>query len=417
MLRDRLVCGIADQRIQRRLLAEPDLTFAKALELAHAAEAADRNTRALDRGAQSIQIHKIGRKAERSQEHARQGGRARQLHCYRCGGKHQQEQCNFRNSNCHYCGKKGHIAKVCRNKQREEETQQKPNETPQETHLMEEDAERTTTADSATYSLFTLTEQTEATPPLLVDMTVNKVPLQMEVDTGASVSLISRDTYRKLWLNQERRPKLQPSPRRLRTYTGQELDVQGSATVDVTYGSQSQKLPLLVVAGNGPSLLGRDWIQKFSLDLQELKTGTPTQLQDKVCREEPATTGRKRTTKKKFATDEVKRPTEANIFRRGRERKWRQITARKRNSSKRPYHRNDTVYAKGFSNRDPKWVCGKITKVHGKSIAVTLDSGKIICRHIQHIRVCARDPSNTQRNRTCTLNTAVGSKSPTERIT
>ena len=164
-------------------------------------------------------------------------------------------------------------------------------------------------------------------------------------------------------------------------------------------------------------LLGRDWIQKFSLDLQELKTGTPTQLHDKVCREEPATTGRKRTTKKKFATDEVNRPTEANVFRRGRERKWRQITARKRNSSKRQYHRNDTVYAKGFSNRDPKWVCGKITKVHGKSIAVTLNSGETICRHIQHIRVCARDPSNTQRNRTCTLNTAVGSKSPTERIT
>ena len=104
MLRDRLVCGIADQRIQCRLLAEPDLTFAKAMELAHAAEAADRNTRALDRGAQSIQIH---RKAERSQEHACQGGRAGQLHCYHCGGKHQQEQCNFRNSNCHYCGKKG----------------------------------------------------------------------------------------------------------------------------------------------------------------------------------------------------------------------------------------------------------------------------------------------------------------------
>ena len=174
-------------------------------------------------------------------------------------------------------------------------------------------------ADSAMYSLFTLTEQTEATPPL-VDMIVNKVPLQMEVDTGSSVSLISRDTYRKLWLNKEWRLKLQPSPRRLRTYTGQELDVQG------TCGSQSQKLPLLVVAGNGPSLLGRDWIQNF---LQELKAGTPTQLQYKVCREEPATTGQRKTTKKKFATDEVKRPTEANVSRRGRERKWRQITALK----------------------------------------------------------------------------------------
>ena len=36
MLRDRLVCGIADSRLQRRLLAEPDLTFKKALELAQA---------------------------------------------------------------------------------------------------------------------------------------------------------------------------------------------------------------------------------------------------------------------------------------------------------------------------------------------------------------------------------------------
>ena len=42
------MCGIVDQRIQRRLLTEPDLTFAKALELTQAAEAADRNTRALD---------------------------------------------------------------------------------------------------------------------------------------------------------------------------------------------------------------------------------------------------------------------------------------------------------------------------------------------------------------------------------
>ena len=41
MLRDRLVCSIMDQRIQRRLLAEPDLTLAKALELTQAAEAAE----------------------------------------------------------------------------------------------------------------------------------------------------------------------------------------------------------------------------------------------------------------------------------------------------------------------------------------------------------------------------------------
>ena len=41
MLRDRLVCGINESPTQRRLLAESELTYAKALDLAQTAEAAD----------------------------------------------------------------------------------------------------------------------------------------------------------------------------------------------------------------------------------------------------------------------------------------------------------------------------------------------------------------------------------------
>lgn len=47
MLRDRLVCGVADDRIQRRLLAEPGLTLEKALEVAQATETANRDVRNL----------------------------------------------------------------------------------------------------------------------------------------------------------------------------------------------------------------------------------------------------------------------------------------------------------------------------------------------------------------------------------
>ena len=43
MLRERLVCGINDGGIQRRLLAEPDLTYKKSLDLAQAMEAAENN--------------------------------------------------------------------------------------------------------------------------------------------------------------------------------------------------------------------------------------------------------------------------------------------------------------------------------------------------------------------------------------
>jgi hypothetical protein len=64
--------------------------------------------------------------------------------------------------------------------------------------------------------------------------------------------------------------KLQPSTQRLRTYTDQELDIQGSVTVDITYNSQQETLPLLIVAGKTPSLLGRDWPKKIRLDSQAL---------------------------------------------------------------------------------------------------------------------------------------------------
>ena len=44
MLRDRLVVGIMNDRIQRRLLAEKELTFKRAYDLAIAHETAEKNT-------------------------------------------------------------------------------------------------------------------------------------------------------------------------------------------------------------------------------------------------------------------------------------------------------------------------------------------------------------------------------------
>ena len=47
MLRDQLVCGIQDASIQRSLLAEPDLNFKKAMELAQTAEMSAKNAKQL----------------------------------------------------------------------------------------------------------------------------------------------------------------------------------------------------------------------------------------------------------------------------------------------------------------------------------------------------------------------------------
>ena len=45
MLRDRLVCGVEEPKLQQRLLAEPDLSFDKAFKLALASESGDKNAK------------------------------------------------------------------------------------------------------------------------------------------------------------------------------------------------------------------------------------------------------------------------------------------------------------------------------------------------------------------------------------
>ena len=55
MLRDRLVCGVKDGRLQWCLLAEPDLTFRKAYKLCQASELAKKNAEKLQAGQKQSQ--------------------------------------------------------------------------------------------------------------------------------------------------------------------------------------------------------------------------------------------------------------------------------------------------------------------------------------------------------------------------
>ena len=114
MLRDRLVCGIADGRVQRWLLAEPELTLKKALDLAQAQDTAEKGAQQLQQQCpQASQLHAIGqtKQSNHRQMNVRQEQQQReQRPCYRCGGKHQQRDCPFRDAECHRCKKKGHLA-------------------------------------------------------------------------------------------------------------------------------------------------------------------------------------------------------------------------------------------------------------------------------------------------------------------
>ena len=62
----------------------------------------------------------------------------------------------------------------------------------------------------------------------------------------------------------------------------EELEILGSIEVLVQYQGQEEHLPLLVVAGTGPTLLGRDWLLKLRLDWSRLNHLDTSPVQNKL---------------------------------------------------------------------------------------------------------------------------------------
>ena len=278
MLRDRLVCGIASGSTQRRLLAEPDLTLQKAQNLAQAIESADKNAKDLQ-GQRHPPMTAVN--AVTSKRGPPRGTRARverrrcpldqhymETPCYWCGGKHAPRDCRFKDTVCHSCKKRGrgHLARVCRSKRTQGTAAGRCSnggKQPQQTHVLESET-HSPTSEQETYTLFPVNSQRAS--PIEVSVTVDGVPMTMELDTGAAVSVISEHTYHSTWPHD--RPALQPSSTKLRTYSGEELEVIGSISIQVNYEDQLEELPLLVIRGTGASLLGRNWLQKIRLNWQ-----------------------------------------------------------------------------------------------------------------------------------------------------
>ena len=105
-------------------------------------------------------------------------------------------------------------------------------------------------------------------PPILVNRFLQGSPVEFELDTGAAVTVMSETKFIQLFPNHS----LEHSSIDLKTYTGEAMEIVGETTIRVSYADQEPKmLSLVVVAGCGPSLLGRNWLQHFVLDWRSVK--------------------------------------------------------------------------------------------------------------------------------------------------
>ena len=259
MLRDRLVCGVNNEQLQRRLLAEPRLTFERALELSRTFESATEDARHLQNETKSavLPVNALSQDANKPALPP-----VVNKPCYRCGGNHRADMCRFKQATCHKCNKRGHIARVCHNSQIKlpSNRQGQPSRSGSLHQISQAQEAPEDDSTDEVYALYNLPGS--RTKPIQAVVGIGNQDLLMEVDTGASLSIISEKTYSSL----HNAPQLQSTEARLLTYTGESLPVLGSITVTVHHNNQQKTLPLLIVQGEGPSLLGRDWLEHLQLD-------------------------------------------------------------------------------------------------------------------------------------------------------
>ena len=169
------------------------------------------------------------------------------------------------------CKQRGHIAKACRSsgKKPPDRNQGKSR---RQTHFVEE--QETNSPPRESYTLFTL--RSKGSKPIRVSVLVNKQKVDMEVDTGAARTIISEHTFNEI--QKMRKLELKTSDIILNSYSGHEIKVLGTCDVEVVYQDVQKPLTILVVEGQGPSLLGRDWLLELKLNWKEIQQIQATEV-------------------------------------------------------------------------------------------------------------------------------------------
>ena len=233
LIKDRIVCGITDDRTRSRLLREPDLTLQKALDICRANEATATQMKLLTSGGGAsaeasgiadIDLHTVERsKAQTNKQ------------CGRCGSRHTwQQSCPAIGAECRKCGRKNHFARACRSKPKIDTIKQE--------HSEDEDDDMV---------IDTLQKAAPKTKEWQAPVKINDKKVLFKIDTGAQCNVMSKKTY-----NHVSKETLQKSRTRLVTFGGHKIQACGKITLACEHKGRYTPARFEVVEQDVPSILG-----------------------------------------------------------------------------------------------------------------------------------------------------------------
>lgn len=266
-LRDRFVLGMRCGAERDRLFSElmEELTLEKALQIAesvHCAREGARQAAAVAGGLSGpslidmagpsyVDVHKMAERPGTSESTSNSKSSNK---CYVCGYYgHNRLKCKFKNYVCQKCGIKGHLKRACSSEKgyKQNFLQFCPVDNGN---------------DDGKKLLFNL--RSYDGEPMRESVVVDQISLMFEVDTGSAVTAISDATYIKYF---SKHP-LRNNNKILQSYNGSLINTVGVLSLPFLYNDMTQQIDVFVVKDGGPPLLGRDFINKFNLQICQINS-------------------------------------------------------------------------------------------------------------------------------------------------
>ena len=169
-------------------------------------EAAENNAKNLKGHSADSPMQRIHaqRNAASNGPNKKQGGTVLDKPCHRCGKKnHLPADCRYKDAVCNYCHKKGHLAKVCQKLpqvvEKKKTVNKKTADKQQHSDAKWVQTESPNSDSDSDVPIYRI--GSKSSHPITVELEINKKKLTMEIDTGATVSIISDETRKKPFLS------------------------------------------------------------------------------------------------------------------------------------------------------------------------------------------------------------------------
>ena len=299
MLRDRLVCGITENSVRRKLLQEPKLSLEKCLDICRSAEATSAHLKAIsgqststDKSVDTVNGLDKRRKSKAPPKRSSKGPKKPVPEpkedllkcCKHCGRSHikQRFKCPAFGKVCSACNKPNHFAEMCKS------TPHRNSRARNGVNMIEADSSSEEELLSVTFdltegSVHAVNEDKLPEKRIFATMEIAGKSVRMQIDTGASCNVLPQKFV-------PSGTNIVQSDRTLKMYSKSTMSVLGTCRVHMRNPKNNKKYnaEFVVVKGNYTPLIGSRASQQMNLvtvqqdNIQQVTVNTASLTLDQV---------------------------------------------------------------------------------------------------------------------------------------